>query len=308
MSVYTSIKRIIRSGFIGFWRSAFVSLAAIFVIMVTLMVILGAMITGQLLDATLTQIREKVDVNVYMVTTADEAAILKLKTSLEALPDVHEVIYTSREDALVKFTERHKNDELTIQALEELGENPLSASLSIRAKDPSQYEDIAKFLQDQRNLENPEAPLIDRINFNQNKGAIDKLTNIINAVERTSNIAMIILIASSILIAFNTIRLTIYTTRDEIGIMRLVGASNMFIRGPFVLQGVMYGLVSGVLALLIMYPIVLWLGPKTESFFLFNIATYYITNFGYLFGVIVGSGIVLGVVSSTLAIARYLRV
>lgn len=308
MSVYTSIKRIIRSGFIGFWRSAFVSLAAIFVMMITLMVIVSAILLGQILDASLTQIREKVDINVYMVTTASEESILSLKGSLESLPDVSEVIYTTREQALADFTERHKNDELTIQALEELGENPLSASLSIRAKDPSQYEEIATFLQNQRDLESPETPLIDRINFNQNKNAIDKLTNIINAVERSSNIAMIVLVASSVLIAFNTIRLTIYTTREEISIMRLVGASNMFIRGPFILQGVMYGLVSGVLALLIMYPLVLWLGPATESFFSLNIASYYISHFGSIFGTIVGSGIVLGVVSSTLAIARYLRV
>lgn len=308
MSVFTSIKRIIRSGFIGFWRSAFVSLAAIFVMMITLMVVISAMILGQILDTSLAQIREKVDINVYMVTTAQEESILALKTSLETLPDVEEAIYTTREQALAQFTERHKSDELTIQALEELGENPLSASLSIRAKDPSQYEGIATFLQNQRDLEDPKFPLIDRINFNQNKNAIDKLTNIINAVERSSNIAMIVLIASSILIAFNTIRLTIYTTREEISIMRLVGASNMFIRGPFILQGIMYGLVSGVFALLIMYPVVLWLGPATESFFSLNIATYYISNFGKLFAVVVGSGIVLGVLSSTLAIARYLRV
>ncbi len=308
MSMYTSTKRIIRSGFIGFWRSAFVSLAAIFVMMITLMVVISAMLLGQILDVSLAQIREKVDINVYMVTTAEEAGIQSLKTSLEALPDVHEVVYTTREEALAQFTERHKSDELTIQALEELGENPLSASLSIRAKNPSQYEDIAAFLEEQRSMENPEAPLIDRFNFNQNKVTIDKLTNIINAVEKASNVALMILIASSILISFNTIRLTIYTTRDEIGIMRLVGASNMFIRGPFILQGIMYGLVSGVLALLIMYPVVLWIGPATESFFSLNIATYYITHFGYLFGVIVGSGVLLGTVSSTLAIARYLRV
>ena len=90
--------------------------------------------------------------------------------------------------------------------------------------------------------------------------------------------------------------------------MRLVGASNMFIRGPFVLQGVMYGLISGVLTLLILYPTVLWLGPGTEAFFGFNLFAYFVSNFGHLFLVLVGSGILLGIASSTLAIARYLRV
>ena len=304
----TSIKRIIRAGFVGFWRNAYVSLAAIFVMTITLAVVCGVILTKELLVVSLNQIKEKVDINVYLVTTADEQSIFTLKGSLESLPDVAEVTYTSRDEAFTAFRDRHKNDELTIQALDELGENPLGASLAIRANETSQYESIAAFLGQQRDLESPDAPLIDRINFNQNKIAIDKLSNIISAAERSSYIAMIVLIVSSVLIAFNTIRLAIYTTREEIGIMRLVGASNMYIRGPFILQGIMYGLVSGVLALLVMYPAVLYLGPATESFFSFNIFNYFVQNFAYLFGVLVGSGIGIGIISSIFAIARYLRV
>jgi cell division transport system permease protein len=306
--MFTSIKRILRSGFIGFWRNAYVSLAAIFVMTITLTVICGLMLVSELLSVSLSQIREKVDINVYTVTTASEESIMALKSSLEALPDVEEVTYTSREEALTAFRDRHKSDELTIQALEELGDNPLGASLAIRAKETSQYESIAAFLEEQRNLENPESPLIDRVNFNQNKTAIDKLTNIIDAAERSGFIAMIVLVVSSVLISFNTIRLAIYTTREEISIMRLVGASNMFIRGPFILQGIMYGLVAGVLALLIVYPVALYLGPVTGTFFGLNIFNYFVTNFASLFVTLVGAGILLGIVSSVLAIARYLRV
>jgi cell division transport system permease protein len=303
----TSIKRMIRSGFIGFWRSAFVSFSAIFVTTVTLVVIGAMMLLNVLLTHVLIQIEDKVDINVYMVTTADESQIFALKEALENLSDVEEVTYTTREEALRLFRERHQGDELTIQALEELGENPLGASLSIRAKETSQYEHIASFLEEQHALETPESPRIDRINYNQNKDMITKLSNIIATVDRVSFIVSIILIIASILIAFNTIRLTIYTSREEISVMRLVGASNMFIRGPFVLQGIMYGLISGIVALLILYPVVLWLGPHTEIFLSFNIFEYFVSNFGRIFFVLVGSGIVLGVVSSTLAIARYLR-
>ena len=90
--------------------------------------------------------------------------------------------------------------------------------------------------------------------------------------------------------------------------MRLVGASNMFIRGPFLLQGIMYGFVAGVLSLLIWYPLMIWLGPRTEAFFEFNLFTYFVNDFSHIFAVIIGTGIVLGFVSSILAIARYLRV
>ncbi len=304
----TSFKRVVRAGFVGFWRNAFVSLSAIFVITVTLTVVGSMMLIEQLLNASLSQIKDKVDINVYMVTTATDEGISELRDSLKSLADVKEVVYTSREDALAEFRERHQNDDLTLQALEELGENPLGATLSIRAKETSQYESIATFLEEYRTATPVETPLIDRINFNQNKEAIDKLTKIIETVSRVSYITMLVLVAASVLIAFNTIRLAIYTSREEISVMRLVGASNMFIRGPFMLQGVMYGIVSGVLTLLILYPTVLWLGPGTEVFFSVNIFTYFVTNFGYLFAVLVGSGVVLGMVSSTLAIARYLRV
>ena len=117
-----------------------------------------------------------------------------------------------------------------------------------------------------------------------------------------------VLVVASVLITFNTIRLAIYTHREEVSIMRLVGASNTFIRGPFMLQGVMYGLISGVLALLMLYPLLLWLGPSTEDFFQFNIFNYFVSDFGYIFAVLVGSGIVMGIISSVFAVARYLRV
>ncbi len=305
--MFTNFKRIVRSGFVGFWRNAFVSLAAIFVMTVTLTVVGGVMLLGELLDVSLAQIQNKVDINVYFVTNASDENIAKLKTSLEALPDVREVALTTRLEALDAFREKHQNDELTLQALEELGDNPLGASLSIRAKDTSQYESIANFLNEQRAGEDPNTPVIDRVNFSQNKEAIDKLTHIIDAVERSSYIAMIILIVSSVLITFNTIRLAIYTTREEISIMRLVGAGNMFIRGPFMLQGLMYGLIAGVVTLLIIYPTVLWLGPATESFFSLNIFEYFVSNFSYFFTVLVGAGAVLGSLSSTLAVARYLH-
>jgi cell division transport system permease protein len=306
--MWTAIKRVLRSGFIGFWRNAFVSVAAIFVMTVALFVVGSTMLLDKLLTVSLDHIQDKVDINVYFVLDAQQPDIDALKGSLEALPDVEEVTYTSREDALARFTELHKNDETIMQGLEELGDNPLGASLSIRAKETSQYEGIAQFLNDRQAAEDPQHPLIDEVNFVKNKEAIDKLTNITHAVERSTFIAMIVLVSASILITFNTIRLAIYTSREEISVMRLVGASNAFIRGPFMLQGIMYGVASGVLALLIIYPLVLWIGPETETFFQFNLFTYFVADFPRIFGILVGSGVVLGIVSSLWAVTRYLHV
>jgi len=306
--MWTAFKRIVRAGFVGFWRNAFVSLAAIFVMAVSLFVIGSTMMVDTLLAVSLDNIQNKVDINVYFVTTAEQTDIDFLQTSLEALPDVEEVVFTSREDALAAFSELHKNDETIMQGLEELSDNPLGASLSIRAQDTSQYEGIASYLAEQQAIEDPQQPLIDEVNFGKNQEAINKLTAIIGAVENATFVIMLVLVAASILITFNTVRLTVYTTREEISVMRLVGASNMFIRGPFMLQGIMYGVSAGVLALLVLYPLVLWIGPETEVFFQFNLFNYFVSNFGYFFAVLIGTGVVMGVVSSSWAVSRYLRV
>lgn len=307
---WTNTKRIIKTGFVGFWRNGFVSLAAVLVMTVTLSVITSIIFMNAMLGSSLGQIKDKVDINVYFVTSAVEDDVLSIKRAVEALPEVREVEYISPEVALERFVARHENDQLTLQALDELDENPLGASLSIRANETSQYEGIANFLQDDGNtLSSFGTPIIDNINYFQNKVAIERLSKIIDSAEKFGLAIMIVLIFASIIIIFNTIRLAIYTAKEEISVMQLVGASNSYIRGPFVFAGVMYGLIAGVITLFIFYPIALWLGPATESFFGdINIFTYYVSNFVSLFFIIVGSGVVLGAVSSYLAVKKYLKV
>lgn len=297
-----------RAGFVGFWRNAYVSLASVFVITVALFVIGSTMFVDQLLTTSLSTLQQKVDINVYFVPSATQDDIDAIRTAVAALPDVATVTYTSREEALEEYRARNQNDEIAMQALAELDDNPLGANLAIQARETSQYESIARFLEEKRELAAAQTPIIDEINYARNKESIDTLTSIIGAVEQASFAVMLVLIIAAVLITFNTIRLAIYTAREEISIMRLVGASNMFIRGPFMLQGVMYGFVAGVLSLLIFYPILVWLGPLTETFFEFNLFTYFVSNFSYIFGVLIGIGVVLGLVSSLLAVARYLRV
>jgi cell division transport system permease protein len=298
----TSFRRVVRAGFVGFWRNAYVSLASIFVVTIALFVIGSTMLIDQLLTVSLSQLQAKVDINVYFVTTAAQEDIDALVNSVKALPEVEKVTYTSREDALAQFRAKYNGDTTTMQALDELKDNPLGATIAVQAKETSQYESINRFLTEANN------PVVDRINYADNKESIEKLSSIIAAVKQASFVTLLVLLLAAVMITFNTIRLAIFTAKEEISIMRLVGASNMFIRGPFMLQGLMYGLISGVLALLILYPIVMWLGPKTAVFFEFNLFDYFVSNFSYIFGVLVGIGIALGLVSSVLAVARYLRV
>jgi len=233
----TGFRRVIKAGFVGFWRNAYVSLASIFVLTIALFVIGATMFLNQLLETSLATIQSKVDINVYFVPDAPDEEIQRILAAVEALPDVASVTFTSREDALLRYQEKNQDDKISLQALDELDENPLGANIAVQTNETSQYEGVALFLENQREQEQPQVQVIDEVNYAQNKDSIDTLTNIINATERASLIIMGILLLASVLITFNTIRLAIYTSREEIAIMRLVGASNMFIRGPFMLQG-----------------------------------------------------------------------
>ncbi len=301
----TSVKRIAKSGFFNFWRNGYVSLASVLVMVVTLFVIGSVLLTGVILDYTLQSIKSKVDINVFFVPSANEEDVLSLKRAVENLPEVASVEYQSRELVLAEFKERH--DETTISALEELEENPLGAQLNITAKDPSQYAGVANYLENQ-NLSASGEVIIDHVNYNQNREAIEKLSQIITSVDRLGFILAITLIVVSVLITFNTIRLAIFISRDEIGVMRLVGASRSYIRGPFVVTGVMYGLVAGIITLALFYPITFWLGDATKDFFIgLNIFNYYLDNFGEIMLVVLGSGVVIGALSSFLAVRKYLK-
>jgi len=309
-SMWIATKRIVRSGLISFFRNGFVSLASVLVMTVTLFVIGSILFLNAVLGASLEQIEDKVDINVYFIPSADEEDIFSIQRNVEALPEVAEVAYTSRREALTQFEERHSDDQLTLQALDELDENPLGASLSIKAKETSQYESIAMFLTDDVNvLGSGGAAIIDNINFFQNQVAIERLTDIIDSSERVGLGVSLVLIIASIIIVFNTIRLAIYTAREEIAVMQLVGASNMYVRGPFVLEGVLYGFVAGIFTLLVFYPLTAWLGPSTASFFGdINLFEYYLGHMLQFILIIVGSGIILGAFSSYLAVRKYLKV
>jgi len=306
--MWINVGRIIKSGFVSFWRNWFVSLASLLMMTVTLSVIGALIFLSATLATTLDFIRSKVDVSAYFVSSAAESDIMALKSSLESLPEVLSVEYISRDEALKRFRERHANDQLTLQALDELGDNPLEASLSIKAKDPSQYENIAKFLGGSDALGRGGTTLLDKVNYAQNKTAIDKLSKIIEAA-RTFGYALTgILVVASLLITFITIRLAIYISKEEIAVMRLVGASNAYIQGPFIFIGFIYGLIAALVTMGFLYGLTVWLGPVTARFFTgTDILEYYLNNFGELFLILLSSGMLLGVAASFWAVKRYLK-
>ncbi len=303
------IKRMFVSGGKSFIRGGAVSAATLLIMTVTLAIISSLVFLSALLSYTLNMIENKVDVSVYFVTTASEQQIFAVRDQLEKLPQVTSVTYTSAADALTAFRARHANDQLTLQALDQLGGNPLDASLEVRATDPSEYQSIVNFLEASPALSSGGTSIIDRINYAQNKDVINRLSLAIQAT-REIGFAIILLFAlASILIAFATIRLAIYTTKDEIAVMRLVGASNAYIQGPFIVAGVITGALAAALVLILLWPATWYAGMKTAGWFGgFDLASYYLSHFALFFLIHMLSGITLGGVASVLAIRRYLKV
>ena len=302
-------KRVLVSGGKSFLRGGAVSAATVLIMTVTLSIIGSLIFLSALLTFTLNSIKDKVDVSVYFVTTAAESDILAVKGQLEKLPQVENVTYTSAADALTAFRARHATDQLTLQALDELGGNPLDASLEVRAKDPSEYESIVSFLEASPTLSAGGTSIVDRINYSQNKDVIDRLALAIQATREIGFAVVILFAIASILIAFATIRLAIYVAKDEIAVMRLVGASNAYIQGPFIVTGVLTGVTAALIVLLLLWPATWYVGVKTVAWFGgFNIASYYSGHFLLVFGIIMLSGIALGAVASVLAIRKYLTV
>lgn len=298
-----TVQRVITSGFLTFKRNAWLSMATVMVFGLVLFVLGGLVFIGALADTALRSIESKIDISVYFIPDAPEDQILAVKSDIAELPDVREVIYISRNDALVRFREQHKEDALIAGALDELGDNPLQASINIRAADPTHYAAISAF------LAKKSYPAVEKINYFENQAVIDRLSAITATVRGSGAVLAFFLAFVAVLVAFNTIRLAIYTMREEISIMRLVGATAWFIRGPFLISGMLYGMTAAIAVTVVFFPFT-WLAAPKISLLVpdFNLFSYFLTNFLEFFGIMAAAGVLLGVGSSFIAVRRYLTI
>jgi len=315
----TTLKRITRTGFVNFWRNGFLSFASIVVLTLALCSFGLIIFTGAFGRALLADVKDKVDINIYFSLTAAESDILALQTEINGMPEVASTTYISRDQALSDFKDRWKDNTLIMQGLDEIGDNPFPAALEVKAKDPGEYASISTFLNDKDPLDASGTPLIANINYEQNKLIIDRLGRIIPLAEKTGLILAILLVVVAVIVVFNTIRLVIYTAKDEISVMKLVGASNIYVRGPMVVSGIMYGIVSAIFTLILMAAFAYWsdtvvlrlAGVQVAADFglIVNVlSTYFNENFAEIAGIILGAGVLMGAISSYVATRKYLRV
>jgi cell division transport system permease protein len=248
-------------------------------------------------------LEDSVDVSAYFVETATEEEVFRVRDELMRMGEVENVEYVSREEALEIFRATHQNDDTLLGPLEAIGRNPFLPALNIKAYDPNEYSEIAAFL-DEESFDS----VIAGVDFHDRAPLIERMS-LITAGIRGGVLAVIVALSLvAILVAFNTIRLTIYSSKDEIEVMRLVGASNWFIRGPFLVQGFIVGMVSAVCTFVLVFALSYLISPKLETFADFDLAFFLGTNMVPLFLLLITVGIGLGVISSTIAIRRYLQV
>ncbi len=301
--MWTSFKRIIKWAFKNFWRNGWLSTATVSIMTLTLLVITVLLMVNIIANAVLENLEKKIDISVYFKLETSEEEILDVKSQLEELEEVDSIAYTSQEEALINFKEKHKDNPILLQSLEELEINPLEASLNIKARETSQYASINQFLEGVYYQD-----VIDKVNYMQNKEVIDKLSEIILDV-KTAGLGLTVLLALIVfLVTFNSIRLAIYSSREEISVMRLVGATNWFIRGPFIIEGILYGIIATIATLAILYPIFYFLSPKISGFLpIGDIFAYFQANLLSFLLLLLGIGIILGGFSSLIAVRKYLR-
>lgn len=296
--------RVIRNGTESFYRNAWLSVATVTIMTLALTVVCLLVILNFLAQNALTSLKSKIDISVYFKNDTLESDILRVQEEVNVLPEVLETEYVSKEKALFLFKERHEDDPAITESIAEIEGNPLLATLNIKAHDPSQYGVIAHF------LESPKyEKFIQKINYEQNKDVIGKLTSIANAIQRVGYVVSIIFVIISVLVTFNTVRMTIYGYKQEIEIMRLVGAPNWYIRFPFLIEGLLYGLFAAAITLGISYPSINYVSPKVAGYLPgSDMFLYFQQHAWVIFGLLVACGVGLGVVSSFIAVRRYLKV
>ena len=299
-----SLQRIFNAGLTNFKRDSYLSLGTTGVMILVLLLFSGLMAVNFLSSQVVVNLQEKVDVSAYFKADISEEDILSIKSELESFDNVKKVEYISAVQALTEFKEKHAGDAVIQDSLVELDFNPLQASLNIKAHDSSRFASIVQFLE-----ANKFRSVIDKINFYENEKVIGRLQSIAGGIQNWGFLMTMALAVIAVLITFNTIRLTIYNQRQEIEIMKLVGGSNWHIKAPYLVEGGLYGAFAAVVTAVIFYPAIFFVSPKVESLVPeVSLISYFTANiFQFLF-LVFFIGVFLGVVSSFVAIRRFLKV
>jgi len=303
-----TLSRIISTGAVNFVRNAWLAIAAMAVMIVTLTIVLFSLIANATFNNTIIQITSKIDISVYLRDDITPAQLTKLTSQIQHLPNTKSVTYVSKAQVLQKYTQQNVGNAGLLSAVSET-DNPLPATIQIKPRDLNKLQDIKSFL----SQKDVAALQSDQPSYSgDRKQAIDKITHATDILQKAGAVAVVVFAIISVLIIFNTIQMAIFNRRDELTIMRLLGASTWYIRGPFVVESILYGIISALISVALIHSLFVAAHSALEatSLGLLDInysAQYFREHFWVLLLLQLGVGILIGAVSSTIATQRYLK-
>jgi cell division transport system permease protein len=307
MILSQSLRRLVVDGVTNYWRNVGLTVATTFVMSLTLFLIGVVGLLNIIGIVALNTIKEKVDVSVYFSASASEVQIQETRIDIESMQEVASTDYITAQQALDLFKKKYENNPTIMQSIDELPQNPLQPTLIIRAKNPEDYEKITSILQAKK-----QSGVIDRVTFDDNRAVIERLDKGVNIIQNGGIALTVLFVLIALVVMFNTIRLTIFSRQKEITIMRLVGATAWYIRMPFIIEGLMYGIFASILAFAALFPLLRFIGPKLEDFFQIEAGTallqFFLSHALINLGMLLVVGLVIGTISSIIAIRRHLKV
>lgn len=300
---FLKLKRVINEGWTSFKRNTWLTVATVLVLSLSLFILGSTLFVGISAKELINRIEQNVNISVYFKNSVEEERILEIKNNIEQRPEVAMVSYISKESAFEKFSKDNEGNEVISEALKEIGDNPLFSSLVLTAKDKGYYEGLSGY------VENNFKEDIDRINYGKNKSIIERLGRVTGTIEKVGLILGTIFILISFLVTFSAIRMSLYARKKEFDIMRLVGASNLYIKIPSIVEGMIYGVVSSIIAVVFIamvaygwIPIAQGVIPKEEM------TSFYLGNIWKIGIIVLFTGLSIGVLSSMISIRRYLKI
>jgi len=303
-----TIKRIFQTGFINFWRNLSIAVAAIAVMVVTLTILLSSIIVNATFTNTINQITSKIDISVYLKDSTTPDQTNKLIAELKALPNVKSVVYLDKQQVLQQYEAQNAGNQQLLTAISETS-NPLPATIHIKPVDLNQINGVKAYLVQPNVLALQSNPPSYSGNLEK---AIINITHTTNVLRELGFISVIVFAVICALIIFNTIQMAIFNRRDEIHIMRLLGASKAYIRGPFIVESAIFGFVAAIISVGIVNFLFVTASSTLQAttLGLLNIgyaSTYFDAHFWQFLTLQILIGIMIGTVSSAIATRRYLK-